>query len=131
VRVITTDQGKTLAEARGSLTRAIECVEVACAGPSLLMGGYGLENVAPGVDAHVVKQPLGVCAVITPFNFPAMVPMMFVPFAIVAGNTVVIKPSEQVPLIQRRMTELLAECDMPPGVVNVVNGGREAVEALC
>ena len=96
------------------------------------MGGYGLENVgSTGVDSHVVRQPIGVCAIVTPFNFPAMVPMMFMPFAIVAGNTVVLKPSEQVPLIQQRLSELLQECDLPPGVVNVVNGGRDAVEALC
>ncbi len=131
VQLVTTDQGKTLAEARGSLQRAVELVEVACGGPSLLMGGYGLENVTPGVDCHVVKQPLGVCAIITPFNFPAMVPMMFLPFAVVSGNTVVVKPSEHVPLVQRRLAELLSQCDLPPGVVNVVNGGREAVEALC
>ncbi len=129
--LITTNNGKTLPESRASLMRAIECVEVACAGPSLLMGGYGLENVAPGIDAHVVKQPLGVCGIITPFNFPAMVPMWFLPFAVVAGNTVVLKPSEQVPIIQRRLSELLEQCDLPPGVVNVVNGGRAAVEALC
>jgi len=132
VRIVTTNQGKTLAEARGSLQRTIENVEVACAGPSLLMGGYGLENVGSrGVDSHVVRQPLGVCAIITPFNFPAMVPMMFLPYALVSGNTAVVKPSEQVPLIQRRVAELLLECDLPPGVLNVVNGGREAVEALC
>ncbi len=131
-RLITRNQGKTIAEARGSVMRAIECVEVAIAGPSLLMGGYGLENVGSrGVDCHVVRQPIGVCAIVTPFNFPAMVPMMFMPFAIVAGNTVVLKPSEQVPLVQQRLSELLQECDLPPGVVNVVNGGRNAVEALC
>ena len=131
-RLITVNQGKTFAESRGSMRRTIECVEVACAGPSLLMGGYGLENVgAPGVDSHVVRQPLGVCAIITPFNFPAMVPMMFVPFALVAGNTVVVKPSEQVPLIQQRLAELLIESGLPPGVLNIVHGGREAVEALC
>ena len=132
VRLVTTNQGKTLAEARGSLMRTIENVEVACAGPSLLMGGYGLENVgARGVDSHVIREPLGVCAIITPFNFPAMVPMMFLPYALVAGNTVVVKPSEQVPLLQRRLAELLMECDLPPGVLNIVNGGRHAVETLC
>jgi malonate-semialdehyde dehydrogenase (acetylating)/methylmalonate-semialdehyde dehydrogenase len=132
VQLITRNQGKTLAEARGSMTRTIECVEVAIAAPSLLMGGYGLENVGTrGVDSHVVKQPIGVCAIITPFNFPAMVPMMFMPFAVVSGNTVVLKPSEQVPLVQQRLSELLEQCDIPPGVVNVVNGGREAVEAIC
>jgi malonate-semialdehyde dehydrogenase (acetylating)/methylmalonate-semialdehyde dehydrogenase len=132
VRLVTTNQGKTLAEGRGSLMRTIENVEVACAGPSLLMGGYGLENVgARGVDSHVIREPLGVCAIVTPFNFPAMVPMMFLPYALVAGNTVVVKPSEQVPLLQRRLAELLMECDLPPGVLNIVNGGRQAVETLC
>ncbi len=129
-RLVTTENGKTLDEARGSVRRGIECVEVACGAPSLLMG-YGLENVAAGIDCHLVRQPLGVCAAIAPFNFPAMVPLWFLPFAIAAGNTFIIKPSEQVPLTQRRIVELLEQCDLPPGVVNLVNGGREVVEALC
>jgi malonate-semialdehyde dehydrogenase (acetylating)/methylmalonate-semialdehyde dehydrogenase len=129
-RLVTTENGKTLDEARGSVRRAIECVEVACGAPSLLMG-YGLDNVASGIDCHLVREPLGVCAAIAPFNFPAMVPLWFLPFAIAAGNTFIIKPSEQVPLTQRRIVELLEACDLPPGVVNLVNGGREVVEALC
>ncbi len=129
-RIVTTEHGKTLDEARGSVRRGIECVEVACGGPSLMMG-YGLENVAANIDCHVVRQPLGVCAAIAPFNFPAMVPLWFLPFAVVSGNTFVLKPSEQVPLSQLRMFELLHACDLPPGVVNLVNGGREVVEALC
>src|SRR5206468_11228432 len=80
---------------------------------------------------HVVRQPIGVCAAIAPFNFPAMVPLWFLPFAIVTGNTFVLKPSEQVPLSQRRMVDLLQQCDLPPGVVNLVNGGREVVDAIC
>ena len=129
-RLVTTEHGKTLDESRGSVRRGIECVEVACGGPSLLMG-YGLENVAAGIDCSVMKQPIGVCAAISPFNFPAMVPLWFLPFAVVCGNTFVLKPSEQVPLSQKRMFELLERCDLPPGVVNLVNGGREVVEAIC
>jgi malonate-semialdehyde dehydrogenase (acetylating)/methylmalonate-semialdehyde dehydrogenase len=128
--LVTTEHGKTLDESRGSVRRGIECVEVACAGPSMLMG-YGLENVASGIDCSVMKQPIGVCAAISPFNFPAMVPLWFLPFAIVCGNTFVLKPSEQVPLSQKRMFELLERCDLPPGVVNLVHGGREVVDALC
>src|SRR5438067_13442326 len=129
-RTVTTEHGKTLDEARGSVRRAIECVEVACGAPSLMMGA-GLEDIAKGIDCHVVRQPLGVCAAIAPFNFPAMVPLWFLPFAVVAGNTFVLKPSEQVPLSQRRMVDLLQQCDLPPGVVNLVNGGREVVDAIC
>jgi malonate-semialdehyde dehydrogenase (acetylating)/methylmalonate-semialdehyde dehydrogenase len=129
-RTVTTEHGKTLDEARGSVRRAIECVEVACGAPSL-MQGTALEDIAVGIDCHVVRQPLGVCAAIAPFNFPAMVPMWFLPFAIVTGNTFVLKPSEQVPLSQRKMTELLGQCDLPPGVVNIVNGGAEVVNAIC
>ncbi len=128
--LVTTEHGKTLDESRGSVRRGIECVEVACAGPSMLMG-YGLENVGAGIDCSVMKQPIGVCAAISPFNFPAMVPLWFLPFAIVCGNTFVLKPSEQVPLSQKRMFELLERCDLPPGVVNLVHGGREVVDALC
>jgi malonate-semialdehyde dehydrogenase (acetylating) / methylmalonate-semialdehyde dehydrogenase len=129
-RLVTTEHGKTLEEARGSVRRGIECVEVACGTPSLMMG-YGLENIASGVDCSVLRQPVGVCAAIAPFNFPAMVPMWFLPFAIGTGNTFILKPSEQVPLSQRRMFELLEQCDVPPGVLNLVNGGREVVEAIC
>jgi malonate-semialdehyde dehydrogenase (acetylating) / methylmalonate-semialdehyde dehydrogenase len=129
-RIVTTEHGKTLDEARGSLRRGIECVEVACGAPSLLMG-YALENVGSGIDCTAMRQPLGVCAAITPFNFPAMVPLWFLPFAVVSGNTFIVKPSEQVPLSQKRMFELLQKCDLPPGVVNLVNGGKDVVEALC
>ena len=129
-RLVTTEHGKTLDESRGSVRRGIECVEVACGGPSMLMG-YGLENVAAGIDCTVMRQPIGVCAAIAPFNFPAMVPLWFLPFAVVCGNTFVLKPSEQVPLSQTRIFELLQKCDLPPGVVNLVHGGREVVEAMC
>jgi malonate-semialdehyde dehydrogenase (acetylating) / methylmalonate-semialdehyde dehydrogenase len=129
-RLVTTEHGKTLDEARGSVRRGIECVEVACGAPSLMMG-YGLENIATNVDSVALRQPLGVVAAIAPFNFPAMVPMWFLPFAVATGNTIIMKPSEQVPLTLRRMLRLLEECDLPPGVVNLVNGSREVVEALC
>ena len=129
-RIVTTEHGKTLDEARGSVRRGIECVEVACGGPSLLMG-YGLENIATSIDCTVMRQPIGVTAAIAPFNFPAMVPLWFLPFAVVCGNTFIVKPSEQVPLSQQRMFQLLEQCDLPPGVVNLVNGGREVVEAIC
>ena len=129
-RIVTTEHGKTLDEARGSVRRAIECVEVACGAPSLMQGS-ALEDIAVGIDCHVVRQPLGVCAAIAPFNFPAMVPLWFVPFAIVAGNSFVLKPSEQVPLSQRRIAELLAHSGLPSGVLNIVNGGAEVVNAIC
>ncbi|MEX2272244.1 MAG: CoA-acylating methylmalonate-semialdehyde dehydrogenase [Vicinamibacterales bacterium] len=129
-RQVTTEHGKTLHEARGSVLRGIECVEVACGGPSMLMG-YGLENISAGVDCQVMRQPIGVTAAIAPFNFPAMVPLWFLPFAIVCGNTFVLKPSEQVPLSQQLIFDLLDKCDLPPGVVNLVHGGREVSEALC
>ena len=129
-RTVTTEHGKTLDEARGSVRRGIECIEVACGAPSL-MQGMALEDIAVGIDCHVVRQPLGVCAAISPFNFPAMVPMWFLPFAIVTGNTFVLKPSEQVPLSQRKMAEWLAQCGLPAGVVNIVNGGADVVNAIC
>jgi malonate-semialdehyde dehydrogenase (acetylating) / methylmalonate-semialdehyde dehydrogenase len=129
-RTVTTEHGKTIDEARGSVRRGIECVEVACGAPSLMMG-YGLEQIATNVDSHVVRQPLGVVAAITPFNFPAMVPMWFLPFAVATGNCIIVKPSEQVPLSTRLMFRLLEKCDIPPGVISMVNGGREVVEAIC
>jgi malonate-semialdehyde dehydrogenase (acetylating)/methylmalonate-semialdehyde dehydrogenase len=129
-RIVTTEHGKTLDESRGSVRRAIECVEVACGAPSMLMGD-ALENIGAGIDCTSMRQPIGVCAAIAPFNFPAMVPLWFLPFAVVSGNTFVLKPSEQVPLSQKRIFELLEQCDLPPGVVNLVNGGREVAEAIC
>lgn len=129
-RIVTTEHGKTLDESRGSVRRAIECVEVACGAPSMLMGD-ALENIAAGIDCVAMRQPIGVCAAIAPFNFPAMVPLWFLPFAVVCGNTFILKPSEQVPMSLKRIVELLEQCDLPPGVVNLVNGGREVVEAIC
>jgi malonate-semialdehyde dehydrogenase (acetylating)/methylmalonate-semialdehyde dehydrogenase len=129
-RTVTAEHGKTIDESRGSVRRGIECVEVACGSPSLMMG-YGLENISSGIDCQVIRQAVGVCAAIAPFNFPAMVPLWFLPFAVGTGNTIIVKPSEQVPLSQRLMFRLLEKCDLPPGVVNLVNGGREVVEAIC
>src|SRR5215831_12805015 len=129
-RTVTTEHGKTIDESRGSVRRGIECVEVACGAPSLMMG-HGLEQIATNVDCHVFRQPLGVVAAITPFNFPAMVPLWFLPFAVTTGNTIIVKPSEQVPLSARILFTLLEQCDIPPGVINLVNGGREVVEGIC
>jgi malonate-semialdehyde dehydrogenase (acetylating)/methylmalonate-semialdehyde dehydrogenase len=129
-RIVTTEHGKTLDESRGSVRRGIECVEVACGTPSLA-AGYSLEQIASGIDCNVFRQPVGVCAAIAPFNFPAMVPLWFLPFAVATGNTFIVKPSEQVPLSQKRIFELLERCELPAGVVNLVNGGREVVEAIC
>ena len=127
--LITTENGKTLGESKGELRRGIENVEVACGIP-VLMQGYSLEDVAPGIDEIMVRQPLGVCAVITPFNFPLMIPLWFLPYAMATGNTVVLKPSDRVPYSARRLVELIDETGLPAGVVNLVNGGKNAVDAL-
>src|SRR6202008_2952155 len=119
----------TNAEARGSVFRGIENVEFACGIPSLLMGET-LENLARGVDCETHHQPLGVCVGITPFNFPAMVPLWMFPTAIACGNTFVLKPSEKVPLSAVLLGELLEQAGLPKGVVNIVHGGRPAVDAL-
>lgn len=128
-RILTTENGKTLAESRGSVRRGIENVEAACAIPSL-MQGTSLEDIAPAVDCEVVRQPLGVYGCITPFNFPAMVPLWFFPIAVACGNTFVVKPSEQVPFSQVRVFELIDEAGFPPGIINLVNGEGEAAQAL-
>jgi malonate-semialdehyde dehydrogenase (acetylating)/methylmalonate-semialdehyde dehydrogenase len=127
--LITIENGKTLGESKGELRRAIENVEVACGMP-VLMQGYSLEDVAPGIDEIMVRQPLGVVAAITPFNFPIMVPMWFLPYAIATGNTLVLKPSDRVPFAVARLVELIQETGLPPGVVNLVQGGKPAVDAL-
>ena len=128
-RVVTTECGKTLAESRGELRRAIENVEVACGIPSLMQGRV-LEDIARGIDEFMIRQPVGVVAVIAPFNFPAMIPFWFLPYALACGNTVVMKPSEKTPLTMQWVTQLLTEAGFPPGVVQVIHGGREAVSAL-
>jgi len=128
-RTITIECGKTLVESRGELRRAIENVEVACGAPTL-MQGYNSEDIAVGIDEMMIRQPLGVCAIVAPFNFPAMIPFWFLPYAIAAGNTVVVKPSERVPMTMQRVFELLDSLGLPKGVVNLVNGGRAAVDAI-
>ncbi|MFM8282551.1 MAG: CoA-acylating methylmalonate-semialdehyde dehydrogenase [Planctomycetaceae bacterium] len=128
-RSVTLEHGKTLVEARGDVRRGLENIEFACGAPSLLMG-ESAENVARGIDCDSIRQPLGVVAGITPFNFPAMVPLWMWPIAIACGNTFVLKPSEKVPLTANRIARLAAEAGLPPGVLNVVHGGRAAVEAL-
>jgi malonate-semialdehyde dehydrogenase (acetylating) / methylmalonate-semialdehyde dehydrogenase len=126
---VSREHGKTLAEARGSVYRGLENIEYACGVPSLLMGDT-LENIARGVDCETMLQPLGVCVGITPFNFPAMVPMWMFPLAIACGNTFVLKPSEKVPLTVVMIIELLEKAGLPKGVLNLVHGGRECVDAL-
>jgi malonate-semialdehyde dehydrogenase (acetylating)/methylmalonate-semialdehyde dehydrogenase len=128
-RLVTTEMGKTLGDARAEVGRMIEMVELATAIPTT-MQGRNLENVATNVDAETIRQPVGVCAAIVPFNFPAMVPFWFLPFAVACGNTFVLKPSEQVPLTQNRVFELIDDLGLPPGVVNLVNGDREVAEAI-
>jgi malonate-semialdehyde dehydrogenase (acetylating) / methylmalonate-semialdehyde dehydrogenase len=128
-RIITDENGKTLTEAKAELRRAIENVEVACGIP-MMMQGYNLEDVASGIDEMMIRQPLGVVAAITPFNFPGMIPFWFLPYAVACGNTFVLKPSERVPLTMRRTFELLEQTGLPKGVVNLVNGGKDAVNAL-
>ncbi len=127
--IVTRENGKTLPEARGSVRRGIQMVEVATGAPSLLMG-QSLEDIASGIDCESVRQPMGVFACIAPFNFPAMVPMWFFPFAVACGNTFICKPSEQVPFSQKLVWELIHEAGFPPGVLNLVNGGKETVNAL-
>jgi malonate-semialdehyde dehydrogenase (acetylating)/methylmalonate-semialdehyde dehydrogenase len=128
-RTVTTEMGKTLIDARAEVARMIEMVEAACALPTTMQGRI-LEDVSRNVDAETIRQPVGVCAAIVPFNFPAMVPFWFLPFAIGCGNTFVLKPSEQVPLTQQIAFEVLDGLDLPAGVVNLVNGSREIVEAI-
>src|SRR5438034_1999846 len=129
-RVITLENGKTFAEARAELRRAIENVEVACGIP-MMMQGYNLEDVTPGVDEMQIRQPLGVVAAIVPFNFPAMASYWFLPYAIACGNSFILKPSERVPLSMHRAFELLEKTGLRKGGVNLVNGGRDVVNALC
>jgi malonate-semialdehyde dehydrogenase (acetylating) / methylmalonate-semialdehyde dehydrogenase len=128
-RIITQECGKTIGESRGEMRRAIENVEVACGAPTMMMGDF-VEDVARGIDELMIRQPVGVCAIISPFNFPGMIPFWFLPYALACGNTVVVKPSERVPLTMQKVFQLLEQLDLPPGVVSLVNGGKEAVDAL-
>ncbi|HSS31675.1 MAG TPA: CoA-acylating methylmalonate-semialdehyde dehydrogenase [Solirubrobacterales bacterium] len=128
-RSVTAEMGKTIGDSRAEVARMIEMVECACAIPTTIQGRVA-EDVSRGIDAETVRQPVGVCAAIVPFNFPAMVPFWFLPFAIACGNAFVLKPSEQVPLTQQLAFEAIEEVDLPAGVVNLVNGGREIVESI-
>jgi malonate-semialdehyde dehydrogenase (acetylating)/methylmalonate-semialdehyde dehydrogenase len=128
-RVIVQEHGKILDEARGEVRRAIENVEVAAGIPSLMMG-YNTEDVAMGIDEECVRQPVGVFCCVAPFNFPAMVPFWFLPYAVACGNTYIVKPSEVCPLSQNLLFELIDEVDFPPGVINLINGAKEVVDAL-
>jgi len=128
-RIVTEEHGKTLPDAMGSVQRGIEVVEFACGVPHLLKGEHS-ENVGSGVDCHTVRQPVGVCAGITPFNFPVMVPLWMFPVAIACGNAFILKPSEKVPSASLRMAELFKDAGLPDGVLNVVHGDKEAVDAI-
>jgi len=127
---LSAEQGKTLADAEGDVFRGLEVVEHACSIGSLQLGEFA-ENVAGGVDTYTLRQPIGVCAGITPFNFPAMIPLWMFPMAIVCGNTFVLKPSEQDPLTPMLLAELALQAGIPPGVLNIIHGGKRAVDALC
>ncbi|ODV41920.1 methylmalonate-semialdehyde dehydrogenase [Cupriavidus sp. UYMMa02A] len=128
--ILTAEQGKTLADAEGDIFRGLEVVEHACSIGTLQQGGFA-ENVAATVDTYTLQQPIGVCAGITPFNFPAMIPLWMFPMAIVCGNTFVLKPSEQDPLSTMELVKLALEAGVPPGVLNVVHGAKDVVDALC
>ncbi|MDA1330561.1 MAG: CoA-acylating methylmalonate-semialdehyde dehydrogenase [Chloroflexi bacterium] len=128
-RTITIENGKTFAESKGELRRAIENVEVACGIPTMMQGDF-LEDIARGIDEYMIRQPVGVCAIIAPFNFPGMIPFWFLPYALACGNTVIVKPSERVPLTMQQVFQLLEVVDFPPGVVNLVNGAADTVNAI-
>ena len=128
-RIQTQEHGKTIDESRGETRRGIENVEVACGIPTLMMG-YNAEDIASGIDEYVIRQPLGVFGIIGPFNFPFMIPLWSAPYAVATGNCVVIKPSSEVPLTQARLAELVDEAGFPPGVWNVVHGGRTVVSGM-
>jgi malonate-semialdehyde dehydrogenase (acetylating)/methylmalonate-semialdehyde dehydrogenase len=128
-RSITLECGKTLDESRAEMRRAIENVEIACGIPQL-MQGYNSEDIAAGIDETMIRQPVGVSAIICPFNFPGMIPFWYMPYALACGNPVIVKPSEKVPLTMQLIFKLLEQAGFPPGVVNLVNGAREAVDAI-
>ncbi|MGF6648269.1 CoA-acylating methylmalonate-semialdehyde dehydrogenase [Paraburkholderia sp. GAS82] len=129
-KTLSAEQGKTIPDAEGDIFRGLEVVEHACSIGTLQQGEFA-ENVAGSVDTYTLRQPIGVCAGITPFNFPAMIPLWMFPMAIVCGNTFVLKPSEQDPLSTMQLVELAIEAGVPKGVLNVVHGGKEVVDALC
>ncbi len=128
-RTITMECGKTIGESKGEMRRAIENVEVACGIPMMMQGDFS-EDIAPGIDELMIRQPVGVCAAIAPFNFPGMIAFWFLPYALACGNTYIVKPSEKVPLAMKTIFELLEQAGFPKGVVNMVNGAKEAVDAI-
>ena len=128
-RSITLENGKILDDARGEMRRAIENVEVACGIPTMMLGDFA-EDVARGVDEYMIRQPVGVAAIICPFNFPGMIPFWYLPYALACGNTVIVKPSERCPITLQKVFRLLDQIGFPPGVVNLVNGGADTVNAL-
>jgi malonate-semialdehyde dehydrogenase (acetylating) / methylmalonate-semialdehyde dehydrogenase len=128
-RIITDECGKIYAESVAEMRRGIENVEVACGMPTL-MQGYNNEDIARGIDEHMIRQPLGVVTAITPFNFPGMIPLWFMPYAVATGNCFILKPSERVPMTMARFFELVEQCGFPPGVIQLVNGGKDTVDAL-
>jgi malonate-semialdehyde dehydrogenase (acetylating)/methylmalonate-semialdehyde dehydrogenase len=128
-RTLTQECGKTLAEAEAEMRRGIENVEVACGIPSL-MQGYNNEDIASGIDEHMIRQPIGVVAAITPFNFPGMIPLWFLPYAVACGNCFILKPSEKVPLTSAKLAELIERAGFPKGVFQVVNGAKPTVDAI-
>jgi malonate-semialdehyde dehydrogenase (acetylating)/methylmalonate-semialdehyde dehydrogenase len=128
-RLITLECGKSFAESKAEIQRGIENVETACATPTLMQSEFS-ENVATGIDEFMIRQPVGVCACISPFNFPGMIPFWFLPYAIACGNSFVLKPSEKVPLTMMRVFELIDQLDLPPGLINLVHGGKESVDRL-
>jgi malonate-semialdehyde dehydrogenase (acetylating)/methylmalonate-semialdehyde dehydrogenase len=127
--IVTMENGKTLDDARGELRRAIENVEVACGIPTMMLGDFS-EDITRGVDEYMIRQPVGVAAIICPFNFPGMIPFWYLPYAVACGNTVIVKPSERTPLTMHKVFQLLEEAKFPKGVVNLVNGGAETVDAI-
>ncbi|MEL7234691.1 MAG: aldehyde dehydrogenase family protein, partial [Chloroflexota bacterium] len=128
-KIITNECGKTYKESVGELRRGIENVEVACGMPAMIQG-YNNEDIARGIDEHMFRQPLGVVTAITPFNFPGMIPLWFLPYAVATGNAFILKPSEKVPMTTAKLFEIIDSCGFPPGVIQLVNGGKDTVDAL-
>ena len=128
-RTITNEAGKTFGESMGEMQRGLENIEVACGTP-YMMQGTNNEDIARGIDEHMIRQPLGVVAAITPFNFPGMIPLWFLPYAVATGNCFLLKPSERAPMTTQLLYRLLEEAGFPPGVVGLVNGGKETVDAI-
>lgn len=128
-RTITLENGKILEESRGEIRRAIDNVEVACGIPMMMLGDFA-EDVSRGVDEYMIRQPVGVCAIVAPFNFPGMIPFWYLPYALACGNPVIVKPSERTPLTMQKVFHLLEQVGLPKGVVNLVNGGPDAVNAI-